>query len=229
MHMSKDPASALTMTPEVTTRTSISKAATPAARHRRSGWPALGGAAMTRRTSLALRAGLTVDEWLRVGLQIGRIADSSIWWLGDWLVYGRERYPDRYKQVIEKTALDYQTLRNYAWVAGRISSERRRVNLSFQHHVEVAPLADPVQDEWLARAEQNGWSRNRLRAEIRAALKGAEAEALVVQLRLDNEHLTRWRSAAVCEGRDLLTWMLRSLDDAAGTVAGPAIAGAQSS
>jgi hypothetical protein len=188
---------------------------------------ALDPSAVTRRTSLTLRTGLTVDEWLRVGLQISRVSDSSTWWLGDWLVYGRARYPDRYRQAVESTSLDYQTLRNYAWVAGKVGIERRRSALSFQHHAQVAPLPEPAQDEWLEKAERQGWSRNRLRAEIKAAAEGPGPESKVVQLRLDGEKLTRWRQAAEREGRDLLSWMTQGLDEAAG-LAGPILAAAAS-
>jgi hypothetical protein len=186
---------------------------------------ALDPSAVTRRTSLTLRTGLTVDEWLRVGLQISRVSESSTWWLGDWLVYGRQRYPDRYRQAVESTSLDYQTLRNYAWVAGKVDLERRRSALSFQHHAQVAPLPEPAQDEWLEKAERHGWSRNRLRAEIKAAAEGPRPESKVVQLRLDGEKLTRWRQAAERDGRDLLSWMTQGLDEAAGLV-GPGQAAA---
>ena len=49
--------------------------------------------------------------------------------------------------------LDYQTLRNYAWVARRFPAGRRRAGVSFAHHAEVARLPEPEQDYWLRRAE----------------------------------------------------------------------------
>ena len=41
--------------------------------------------------------------------------------------------------------LDYQTLRNYAWVARRFAMSRRRDTLSFGHHAEVPALPEPEQ------------------------------------------------------------------------------------
>jgi len=55
-------------------------------------------------------------------------------------------------------------------VARRFELERRRDNLSFAHHAEVAPLTQPEQDYWLRVAEEKGWSRNQLRREVRASL-----------------------------------------------------------
>lgn len=172
----------------------------------------------TERTSLSLSAGLAIDEWRRLGVQINELSSSSTWWLGDWLIYGRNTYPSRYREAVESTALDYQTLRNYAWVAGRISPGRRRAGLSFQHHAEVAPLPPEQQDEWLARAEAGAWSRNRLRTEIRAAHGGGGQAAGAVRLRVENDHLRRWESAASSDGRALTEWMVAALDEAAGSV-----------
>jgi hypothetical protein len=96
------------------------------------------------------------------------ISDASAWWLGDWLVYGENRFPDRYKSAIEETILSYKTLRNYAWVARRFSASRRRDTLSLHHHAEVAalPLAD--QESWLDRTEQNRWSVIELRRSLQS-------------------------------------------------------------
>jgi hypothetical protein len=185
-------------------------------RNSRSVVDGLTGLALTRQTSLSLKASLPLDDWLRVGLHIVRISDSSTWWLADWLIYGRELYPDRYKQAIEDTALDYQTLRNYAWVAGRISPHRRRTNLSFQHHAEVAALPEREQDKWLHAAEKLGWSRNRLRTEIRLATRPGTVETKqLVNFRIDDEHVRLWQEAASLEERDLHDWIVEVLNRAA--------------
>lgn len=177
--------------------------------------------AVTRRSSLLLREGLTIEEWSRIGVQLDRTLDSATWWLGDWLVYGRARYPERYRQVLEVTAFDYQTLRNYAWVANRVTPPRRRPALSFQHHAEVAALDPALQDEWLTSAERNHWSRNRLRAELRAATRAAHApvtpgEVLdeVLRLRVGNGRMDLWRAAAEQAGQELAQWMTQRLDEA---------------
>jgi hypothetical protein len=185
-------------------------------RNSRSVLAGLTGLALTRQTSLSLKASLPLDDWLRVGLHIVRISDSSTWWLADWLIYGRELYPDRYVKAIKDTALDYQTLRNYAWVAGRVSVHRRRANLSFQHHAEVAALPEADQDKWLQEAEEHGWSRNRLRTEMRLASRSARSETKqLVNFRIDDEHVRLWQEAASLEKQDLREWMVEALNKAA--------------
>jgi hypothetical protein len=113
---------------------------------------------------------LPYDAWLGIGRQLAAASSSSAWCLGDWLMYGEEAYSGRYRDAIEQTSLDYQTLRNYVWVARRFAPSRRRDGLSFAHHAEVAGLAEHEQDFWLHKAEEFSWSRNRLRREVRASL-----------------------------------------------------------
>lgn len=146
----------------------------------------VGRSALNRsRTSLNARYGVPVfvpgkglqlpnklpfDKWLNIGRQLSDICTSSAWCLGDWLVYGEDAYAGRYRDAIEQTSLDYQTLRNYAWVVKRFSLPRRRDMLSFGHHAEVAALPEPEQDFWLRKAEELHWSVKQLRREVRTSL-----------------------------------------------------------
>jgi hypothetical protein len=121
-------------------------------------------------TGLNLPHRLSFDRWLTVGHQLSAIATSSAWCLGDWVVYGQDTYTGRYRAAIDRTSLDYQTLRNYAWVVRRFPHHRRRAELSFGHHAEVAALSEAEQDFWLGKAAKHGWSRNRLRRQVRDSL-----------------------------------------------------------
>lgn len=195
---------------------------------------------VTRRTGLQFPSRLSYPIWERIGKQISLISDSSAWWLGDWLIYGEKEYADRYRMAIEQTSLDYQTLRNYAWVARRYSIARRRDKLSFAHHAEVAALAEGEQDLWLRRAEQFGWSRNRLRRELRGAGQPKPSQAVDtaaasdegkpgkpghkrgltpvdvnVQLASSREQLERWELAARLQNSDLVNWMIQALESIA--------------
>lgn len=113
---------------------------------------------------------LPYEKWLGIGRQLAAVSTSSAWCLGDWLVHGEDVYSGRYRDAIEQTSLDYQTLRNYAWVARRFPVSRRRDTLSFAHHAEVARLSEPEQEFWLRKAEEHSWSRNRLRREVRGSI-----------------------------------------------------------
>ncbi|MBP2473501.1 hypothetical protein JOF53_002373 [Crossiella equi] len=163
---------------------------------------------------------MPLTAWKRLGRQIFIISDASGWWLGDWLIYGQKQYPDCYKRAIAETALDYQTLRNYAWVARRFHPSRRRARLSFQHHAEVASLPEQEQDTWLAQAERSGWSRNELRRQIKLMRDpGAGAKEIThIQMKLITEQKQLWQEAAQRQDQDLLAWIFTVLDTAASQV-----------
>jgi hypothetical protein len=165
--------------------------------------------------------GVSLHHWRRVGAQIHRITDSSCWWLGDWLVYGEKNYPGRYREAIAQTELDYQTLRNYAWVARAFEMSRRRDALSFQHHAEVAALPETQQDLWLTRAVTFGWSRRKLReamkAEREAAKAGTREATIDLQVNVAASRYQRWLEAARTADLSLTTWIATILDEAAGS------------
>lgn len=130
----------------------------------------LPGTASLSRSGLTFPPSLSQSAWEGIGEQLAQVSNSSAWWLADWLIYGETAYSGRYRNAVARTGLDYQTLRNYAWVARRFDQGRRRENLSLAHHAEVARLSPPEQDYWLRKAEQGEWSRNRLRKEVRSSL-----------------------------------------------------------
>jgi hypothetical protein len=183
----------------------------------------LGGQVAARRTELRLPARLPLAAWTRLGEQISLLTNSSAWWLGDWLVYGRENFPGRYKKATRQTGLDYQTLRNYAWVAGRFPVSRRRESLSFQHHATVAALADPDQELWLDRATYNHWSVTQLRTKLKEASRTSDRvppSAAALQISLAGERHERWAAAASAQKVDLTDWIVTIIDEAAAQVLG---------
>jgi hypothetical protein len=175
---------------------------------------------LTTRIGLHMPTGLSFEDWERAGRQISSLVNSSTWWLGDWLVYGKEHYTDRYQRGIRSAGLQYQTLRNYAWVSRRFAFDRRRPALSFQHHAEVASLRVDEQEIWLDRAEQNRWTTKQLRNAIGLARDGGkpddgkEVEAKR-QLSVPDSRVRCWHKAAQQAGTDLEQWMLTTLDSAA--------------
>ncbi|MEW2571448.1 LmbU family transcriptional regulator [Streptomyces sp. NPDC057621] len=168
---------------------------------------------------LQIPAGLTFDDWERAGRQLSGILNSSSWWLGDWLAYGKDHYADRYQRGIRAAGLQYQTLRNYAWVSRRFEFHRRRAALSFQHHAELASMPVDEQDLWLDRAERMKWTTKQLRNAIRAEREGdslrKEETGATRRLAVPDSRLQWWHRAAAQLGSDLDQWVLSTLDDAA--------------
>ena len=114
-------------------------------------------------TGLELPDNLTFEEWEQAGRSLLQISKSWQWWVGDWINYGEKHYGEKYAQAIEVTGSEEKTLRNAVYVAGQIELSRRRDNLSWSHHAEVASLPPAEQDEWLDRAEEESLTRGKLR------------------------------------------------------------------
>jgi hypothetical protein len=174
-------------------------------------------------TGLFLPEELSFDSWRELGCRIARVENCAAWWLGDWLLYGTQAYNDRYEQAIADTSLGYQTLRNYAWVAGKFPMSRRRATLSFGHHAEVAALTDDEQDMWLTRAQHSRWSRNQLRRRLRAARlhnsrPSADKQSMdnrALKIDVPAEQHDRWQSAAKQQNTSIAQWIIATLDRAA--------------
>jgi hypothetical protein len=168
---------------------------------------------------LQIPPGLSFEDWAKAGRQLSGIMDSSAWWLGDWLVFGKTHYSDCYQLAIQGAGLRYQTLRNYAWVARRFDLNRRRAKLTFQHHAEVASLPIEEQDRLLDQAEAELWTTKQLRNAIRQSGVEESAERALVpassRIDVPKSRVGVWRKAADCVGVDFDHWVLTMLDRAA--------------
>ncbi|MFE6578942.1 LmbU family transcriptional regulator [Streptomyces rochei] len=173
---------------------------------------------LTTNVGLQLPVGLTFENWELAGRQLSGLVNSTSWWLGDWLVYGKDHYSDRYERGVRAAGLQYQTLRNYAWVSRRFPMDRRRASLSFQHHAELASRPVEEQERWLDQAEQQGWSTKQLRRAMRVARGDETRETLqaeMTRLAVPDQHLQWWHRAATQSGAELEQWVLATLDNAA--------------
>lgn len=118
---------------------------------------------------------IVVDDWIRAGQRLGAMTRCSQWWLGDWVRYGTGRWGEKYKEAGRITGYDVHSLRNIAYVAGRVEVSRRRDNLTWSHHAEVCSLDPAEQDRWLDLAASEKMSVSDLRIELRSARRKSKA------------------------------------------------------
>jgi hypothetical protein len=118
------------------------------------------------------RGELDQRQWAAAGRRLGKIGRGSQWWIGDWLHYGSARWGEKYAEAARITGYDAASLRNMAWVASQFDLSLRSDNLSWSHHVLLAPLEPAEQREWLQRATRDRFTVADLRAELRAADSG---------------------------------------------------------
>jgi hypothetical protein len=107
-------------------------------------------------------------DWLATGRRLGAIGRCSQWWIGDWLRYGTSKWGEKYAEAARVTGYDVATLRNMAWVASQFDLSLRNDELTWSHHVLLAPLEPEEQRRWLRRASEERLSVADLRLELRA-------------------------------------------------------------
>ncbi len=112
--------------------------------------------------ALVILEDTTYKEWVEIGRSLCFLANSIRWAVGDWIRFGEAHYGEKYSQALETTHLSYDSLRQSVWVASRFDPERRREELSWSHHLLVASLPAPKQEELLNKAEAEGLSRQAL-------------------------------------------------------------------
>jgi hypothetical protein len=119
-----------------------------------------------RETGIEFQGELTREEWNDLGCRIARVAKSIGFIVGDWINYGEKRWGEMYADAIQRTGLDYQTLRDYAYTARRVELSLRNDKLDFSHHRAVAKLEPAEQRRWLEASERHDLSVRRLRVSM---------------------------------------------------------------
>ena len=145
---------------------------------------------------LVFHEALTIEEWENFGERLGKAARTSMFLIGDWLVHGEDRYSqsdayrERFIQAMQRTGLELKTLQNAATVARSIEVSRRRENLNFSHHNEVAKLTPEEQNQWLDNTETEGLSVRRLRKSIRLGRLATDEDmtSKPTERAIDNPH-----------------------------------------
>lgn len=128
----------------------------------------------------------TMAAWSAAGQEICRLHAASNFWIGAWINFGLETFcrkdelgkpipNDAYLLALQETGLEYQTLRNFAYVERQVDVSRRRDTLLFSHHAEVAPLPPAQQKKWLGLAEMGTDGKRWTVSQLRQAIRGSQS------------------------------------------------------
>ena len=128
----------------------------------------LGPFAMTP-THVVIRKAPTFEEWQAAFEWTQQAESVAPFWVGDLIECGEAAFGEKYAQALDATTYSEKTLRNYAYVARQVAANRRRPQLGWGIHAEVASLEPDQQDAWLDRAMAEGLTRDELRALLREA------------------------------------------------------------
>lgn len=135
-----------------------------------------------RETGLIISDATSFEEWAAMGEWLQSAERSIMWWIGDWMRFGEHKWGEKYAQAIAATGHSYQTLANAKWVAEKVHFSRRRENLSWSAHKEVAVLSPELGDKVLSETENEGWSVRETRAAVNRLKNEARLPANVAPI-----------------------------------------------
>lgn len=132
-------------------------------------------------TGLIFTDNTPVEVWASVVTRLLTQHKRIEWAIADAINFGSRRYGEVYAQWIEQTQLAKKTLANIAWVGRSIESSRRREDVDFSYHAEVASLPPQEQDALLDAAVEQGMTRYDLRSAARERKQALEGRAVTVE------------------------------------------------
>ena len=116
----------------------------------------------------------SLEEWTHVGQDLFRLANTTTWAIGDWLVHGEGRgdWGEMYAQAVDLTQKSYDTLVQCARVSRAFAPGARYRNLSLSHHQAVLSLEPDARQTILQHAEDQQWTRDDVREHVRSLRAG---------------------------------------------------------
>ena len=131
-----------------------------------------------RLTAIGLQAegDPSFEQWTVLGQYLERCDSAVAWWVADFLNYADDHpeWKDEAEQIISTLygGRSDKTLANLRAVGRAYDSSRRREQLSFSHHADLASQPEHVQDELLDWCEPDTPDKPpRPRSELRKELK----------------------------------------------------------
>ncbi len=130
-------------------------------------------------TVLAIPDGTTIDEWSELGAQLRQALSSTPWWVGDWLEFARTHYETdqagnalstgtaAVNRYLAQLGYEPELTIRYQRVAAKFRPSSRHEDLSWNHHLEVAPLDESDAHRLLNEATVEAWSTRELREHVR--------------------------------------------------------------
>jgi hypothetical protein len=129
-------------------------------------------------TGLVFRPDTPLEVWSGLMTRLLTQHKKIEWAIADAINFGDRCYGEVYSQWVEETGLAKKTLANIAWVGRSIESSRRREDVDFSYHAEVAPLPPPDQDRLLEKAVDQGWRRYDLREAVKSEQASRRGKAV---------------------------------------------------
>jgi len=140
-----------------------------------------------------------MEDWARIGAEIGNRQQSAQWDLGDWILGGESRFSKQlegsklYEEAEAHSGVARQSLYKYAYVSRNCI---RMQGVCWAIHQLVTPLPKEKQELWLNRAKAGKLTVSQMRVQLDAEAKGNDTprlfNAIVPLTQKDYDQLDRW-------------------------------------
>lgn len=154
-------------------------------------------------TGLVFAEDTPIEVWGPLTERLIRQHKRIEWAIGDALQFGERRYGDTYAAWVHETGLSENTLATIKWVAGKIESSRRREDVGWSHHREVAALEPPDQEALLDLAADKGMTRLDLREKVKEVKQERKREKALAQPAPEPERVPDAVRCEVADARNL--------------------------
>jgi hypothetical protein len=124
-------------------------------------------------TGAVIDEDITIDEFCDGLKNCQALANSSMWTLGDLLVYGESRgeWGEMYTQALDLTQKSYSTLTQAMHISKQYPMEERNADVSWSHHREAASIKNRDERQAvLKQAAGEGWTREQVREHVKGAV-----------------------------------------------------------
>lgn len=124
----------------------------------------------------------TIKQYQKALLIASASHEASPYWVADLVAYAdtRQDWREKLSQAHIVTGLSEKTLHNLGYLGRHVGLKARKLAPTPSHAAEVASLPPAEQHEWLSKSRDEGWTRQELRAEIRAAKRRGVIEGQAV-------------------------------------------------
>jgi len=116
-------------------------------------------------TELRISEGIEEQEWMQIGRALAHVCQSTFWWIGDFILYGKNHYGVKvsYDLAQQSTAFSRTALYHCVRVASRFPPERRVDALTFYHHSVLCKFLPELADKLLSEAVEYGYTARQIR------------------------------------------------------------------
>lgn len=134
-------------------------------------------------TGIEVAGNPTYEDWCKELDSVWHSTNAVQWATGDLMLYGEDKFGEKFSQVVDNTRWKIHTLQNIITTCKAFPVNERRPNLVFSSHAECASLEGENRKLALDKLESGEWDRARVRAfkkELRGETSKPRKQAITI-------------------------------------------------